>query len=186
MTNFSTNGSDPSGFIGFLQELYVTENRGPLAHLRQSAHDPTNARVFQIVGDHLPEGLSRRETNAHLVVASLFALYVQPFVAGQDQPQGQLRGDWCSIGASACLLRRSLSVGEESLDQRITALINSHQSDLPNRLRHTVQRLQSKSVEVDFEALLRDLLRWSRHPRRIRRRWAEDYWQAPEPAGENA
>jgi CRISPR type I-E-associated protein CasB/Cse2 len=177
---------DTSDFIGFLQKLYRTESRGPLAHLRQSAHDPTNAQVFQIVGDHLPGGIGQRETDAHLVVGSLFALYVQSFVAEQNRPRGQLRNHWASIGASARLLRRSLSVGQESLDQRVTALINSHQDDLPNRLRHMIQRFESEGIEVDFEVLLSDLLGWRNHPRRIRRRWAEDYWQAPSSDGEDS
>lgn len=186
MPNTDTVESDTSDFIDFLEKLYRTESRGPLAHLRQSAHDPTNARVFQIVGDHLPDGIDQTETDAHLVVGSLFALYVQPYVAEQNRPHGQLREHWASIGASARLLRRSLDVGQESLDQRVTALINSHQDDLPNRLRHMVQRLESEGVEVDFDVLLSDLLTWREHPRRIRRRWAEDYWQPPHSADEES
>lgn len=170
--------ADPvDDFVGFLEALYDEERRAPLAHLRQSAHDPTNAQVFQVVGDRLPTGAGQKETDAYLVVASLFALYVQPFVAGGDRPRGQLRTQWGSIGASARLLRQSLSVGQESLDQRVTALINSHQDDLPNRLRHMVQRLQSERVEVDFRVLLGDLLHWNGRPRRVRRKWAEHYWQ---------
>jgi len=168
-----------SSFVSQLNKLFHQENRAALAHLRQSAYDPTDAQVFQVVGDFLPQPLSREKTDAHLIVATLFALYAQPFVATGKRPSGQLKPYWRSIGASAATLRRSLSVGKESLDQRMTALINSHRDDLPNRLRHLVQRLSSEDVEVDFNALLRDLAVWHDDRRGVRRRWAEDYWQAP-------
>jgi CRISPR type I-E-associated protein CasB/Cse2 len=162
--------------IHYLTVLYKQGDRGPLASLRDHAFDPDNAEVFEVVGDHLPQNASQTTTDAYLVVATLFAQYIQPFVADRSRPTGQLQSNR-SIMASARLLRDSITVGQDSLTKRITATINSHRDDLPNLLRHLIRRLSSERIEVDFDVLLSDLLQWNRDPRPVRRRWSEDYWQ---------
>ena len=205
----TSNKNDLSvGFIGALEQLYKKRKRGALATLRRSVYDPLNdARIFQVVGHAIDEDLNRletdgytltskqrrRETNVRLITACLFALYVQPFVAHQDRPSTRsLTAKWRSIGASGFLLRRTLYPEDSddesqksdrgtSLDQRMTALINSHVDDLPNRLRHLVHQLRSNEVPIDFSQLLTDLPKWYTNPREVRRTLAEDYWQ-PRPA----
>ncbi len=185
------NVSNIDSLVRRLEGLYDERERAPLAHLRQAVYDPTgDARVFGAIGHFLPRDLSRRDTDACLITATLFAFYIQPFVAARDRPRFEDEPDgpderppWQrpSIGASGRLLREALArdgkAGAESLDQRMTALINSHEDDLPERLRHLIHRLRSGRIPLDFRRLLWDLQRWRHDPRAVRRDWAEAYWQ---------
>lgn len=162
--------------IHYLTVLYKQGDRGALASLRNHSFDPDNAEVFEVVGDYLPEDASQTTTDVYLLVSTLFAQYIQPFVADRSRPMGQLRSNR-SITASARLLYDSITVGQDSLKKRVTATINSHRDDLPNLLRHLIRRLSSERIEVDFDVLLSDLLQWNIDPRPVKRRWSEDFWQ---------
>jgi CRISPR type I-E-associated protein CasB/Cse2 len=195
-----TTASSKTPFVRHLNALYKQADRGAFAELRRAAYDPLNdPRVFMVVGDALPN--ETQDTDAHLVTACLFALYVQPFMGRQEgskEPRPDLKQlynrepggrKWRSFGASMRLLREKLeregAAGVESLERRFTALLDSPFDDLPVRLRRLVQRLRSAEIPVDFTALLQDLQTWQRQERgwtpasRVQRRWATDYWQPP-------
>jgi CRISPR type I-E-associated protein CasB/Cse2 len=81
------------------------------------------------------------------------------------------------LGASLRLLRNKLSIGQESLDLRFSALLNTPHEDLTVPLRNMIQRIATadQRIPIDFYRLLDDLLHWNTDE--TRRRWARDYWQ---------
>lgn len=196
------SSSHPTACVNRLEMLYKKRDRGALATLRRGLFDPLDSpALFQVVGSAIDEDLHRleaerevtpwereRHTDARLVASALFGHYIQPFVATRNRPStDSFQKYWQDMGASARLLRNAIEnegrAGAESLDQRVTALINSHVDDLPNRLRHLVHLMRSHTVPIDFRQLVSDLVQWSQDPQPVRRRWARAYWQ-PRPHSE--
>ena len=196
--------SHPTACINRLETLYNERDRGALATLRRGLFDPLDSpELFQVVGPVIDEDLRRveaerkvspwlreRHTDARLIASALFGHYIQPFVAARNRPRTDVFSRyWRGMGASARLLRNAIEsdgrAGAESLDQRVTALINSHVDDLPNRLRHLVHLMRSHAVPVAFRQLVSDLVQWSQDPQPVRRRWARTYWQ-PRPTAQEA
>ncbi|QXD16410.1 type I-E CRISPR-associated protein Cse2/CasB [Rhodocaloribacter litoris] len=158
-------------FVGYLiglahrSEAGDSTARARLARLRRTLTGRTlTYNGLSEVGDQLPESLHDDDLEAYLLVAALFAL--DP---GTVSPRE-------SLGATLRRLRAELSAGAESLDRRVTALLDADAGDLPYRLRQLVQQLASRGLTPDYLRLLNDLLAWN-HPRRfVQRQWARDYW----------
>jgi CRISPR system Cascade subunit CasB len=109
-----------------------------------------------------------------MLVASLFALW-------HEAKQGRLQRPAESFGGSFDRLRSV--TGLDSIEKRFAVLIDSHPDELPTRLRHAVTLLRSKDIPINWEQLLRDLLRWRAENRPVQRRWARDFWTRNEAAG---
>lgn len=197
------NPYDPSSiqkFIQFLTQQRDSQGRATLAELRRAAADPSNdTRTLWLLGPYLPES-NGWAFDSYRLVATLFALYAQRFTipnGGYDIPRFENKDEdisynamtdntlsstqpkWVrkSFGASLRRLRNQLSAGEESLDQRFVALLDTNREDIGVPLRGFVQRLASSQlgIPVDFKQLLTDLLHWD--GQHTRRQWARDYWQ---------
>ena len=150
-----------------------SEARAKLARLRRSlgALEVSTAALSD-VGAWLPDKLSDDQLDAYLLTAALFALNPPP--ASDKKLDEQRR--WTSLGSTLRELRRKLSAGAESLDRRVTALLDADLPDLPYRLRQIIQMLKSNGLAPDYRQLLLDLLRWDAPTRSVQRRWARDYW----------
>lgn len=150
-------------------------DRAVLARLRRSlgVRDLSLA-ALRDVGMWLPERLEDDTIgeddalDAYLLTAALFALYQPPAThTSSDRP---------SFGKTLRGLRGDLSAGAESLDRRMTALLDADRDELPYRLRQLVQMLKGTRHVPDWQYLLWSLLRWDDPSRQVQRRWARDYW----------
>lgn len=167
-------------FLLKLPEKAMKESaaRAALAKLRRGITDPLHSpHVFEVVGEKLPQNTRGWCLNAYLLTACLFGLYAQGRTGKGLPSLSSLPRYRHSFGASARYLRDRLRVGQESLDQRFTALLDCRADDLPVRLRHHVRLMHSHDVPIHFTNLLRDLQEWEPDPRNVRRRWAEQYWR---------
>lgn len=119
-----------------------------------------------------------KQADCYYLVASLFALH-------QISWQGDEKFDYKrNLGASFAKLQAS-SDGNESTEKRFVALLNSHQEDLANHLRHAVSLLKSKEIGIDWLQLLKDLQRWDNDDRRVQRDWAKAFWSSTSDEPEN-
>lgn len=166
--------------------------RANLAELRRSAADPLrDTRSIWILGAVLPEG-DGWEFDAYRLVATLYAINAQRFTTpdgghklpkfsdDDNQPKYKRR----SFGESVRRLRIQLGAGEDSLDKRFVALLDTDMDNLAIPLRGFIQRVASAPktpIPVDYRQLLTDLLNWNGDRQTgtlaARRRWARDYWQ---------
>ena len=177
-TNSPYNREQMGRFISFLHRQNDATGRANLAELRRSAADPLNDfRSIWILGDYLPDS-NGWPFDAYRLVATLFAIHKQKFsekeIAAFNSKEKQR-----SLGASLRKLREQLQVGQESLDKRFAALLNTPQEDLAVPLRGFIQRLANaeKSIPLDYFQLLKDLLFWNNQDKNTQRQWAKDYWQ---------
>lgn len=166
--------------------------RANLAELRRSAADPLNdTRSIWILGPLLPE-TDGWAFDAYRLVATLYALNAQRFTtpdgghrlpkfSDDDEPTKYKRR---SFGESLRRLRIQLGAGEDSLDKRFVALLDTDDTDnIAVPLRGFIQRIASaqKDIPVDYCLLLTDLLNWNGDQKAgtlsARRQWAREYWQ---------
>src|SRR5262249_54428628 len=66
-----------------------------------------------------------------------------------------------NLGASFAWL--GSQVDSKSIEKRFVALLNCHEDDLAEHLRHAIGLLRSKEIPVDWIQLLKDLRNWN-HP----------------------
>lgn len=164
----------------FAKRLYRLSKRAPsdgeararLARLRRAiGRRGTDPLAFRDIGGDLPRGLSDKERDTYLLVATLYALHA----AKSDQPwYGGYVGTESSFGTSCGRLKG----GSGSMDLRFAALLDARREDLPYRLRQAVALLAASKndVGIRYEILLRDLLAWDNPGRKVQREWAADYW----------
>lgn len=90
-----------------------------------------------------------------------------------------------SLGGSLQIVRRKLILRDArhdpdrpiSLDRRVSALLNTDRDQLSFRLSQAVRLLAGHEVSINWYQLLRDVQRWDAEPRRVQRRWADDYFR---------
>jgi len=147
-------------FVGHLQQLAQRDDRAALAKLRRGlGREPGEVvEALPLVVPWIPDSPAGRWA---FVVAPLFALHPSHADAGDFGRSFRLLGD------------------EESFEKRFSALLNSHEDELPARLRQAVALMKSKDVRIDFRRLLRDLTGWSHESRFVQLRWARSYWGRP-------
>tara|TARA_R110002072_G_scaffold302354_1_gene484882 strand:- start:60937 stop:61518 length:582 start_codon:yes stop_codon:yes gene_type:complete len=155
-------------FINRLDEL--RKNTGTMAALRRGLGKPpgTVADMHPYVLPWVSGFSNTRDENPFYVVAALFAFWHQ----GKE---GTYREAPWNLGASLGRLRDD----SDSIEKRFVALLNSHEDDLPVRLRHAVGLLRSKTpaIPVNWLQLLSDLRGWGWESRSVQRNWARGFWK---------
>lgn len=81
-----------------------------------------------------------------------------------------------SLGTACRRLRASLAVGAESLDLRMSTLLDASLSDALEMLNAILGQLDSKDKQLNFYDLYSDLRGWNSNHGYIQRRWAKDFW----------
>jgi CRISPR system Cascade subunit CasB len=154
-------------FVEYLEELERNEDRAALAALRRSlGKNPGEAaEAHRYV---LPFNPPVREELAYYLVGGLFALHPQSW----HRDEGD-RG-WTNLGAS--FARLGSEVDSKSIEKRFVALLNCHEDDLAEHLRHAVSLLRSKEIRVDWLQLLKDLRSWNHPDRFVQLGWARAFW----------
>jgi len=150
-------------FIAHLRRLHADDDRAALAHLRRGLGKPPGSVVgmYRLVQPWLPDNLPQRREDVFYLVAALFAAHPEP------GGHGDLGGNFAKLAAKR---------DSESIEKRFVAIVNSHEDELPNHLRHAMSLLAADSIPVDWVQLLLDLQRWTHPERFVQRRWARSHW----------
>ncbi len=167
-------------FVHFLSRQSGSMGRANLAELRRAAADPLHDfRDIRILGDHLSD--VDFIFDAQRLTAALFALFATKHWSSNNQlklPRFAEDERRQSMGASLRKLRSQLKGGEESLDKRFSALLDTPREDLAVPLRGIIQRIATadRPIPINFQRLLTHLVYWDQDDTRLT--WAKDYWQA--------
>jgi CRISPR system Cascade subunit CasB len=166
-------------FIGHLEKLVKEQERGALSTLRRGLGKPpgTVREMDSHVLPYLPPGIIEKREKAYYLVGALFAYWYQ----GRDTLDTNTAAN---MGASLrTLVEREAAEGvsrddaEKRVEKRLVALLNCHQDDLPDHLRHTIGLLKSKEIPINWLQLLNDVENWHWESRDVQRRWARQFWR---------
>jgi CRISPR system Cascade subunit CasB len=156
-------------FVARLYAFAAAEDRGALAALRRSLQDPNGmaASAFPHVVPFLPKEQSPLRDRAYFLVAALFA-------------QATTHELGVSIGDAFRRIQAASGAADgkdnPSIRSRFVALLDAHPEDVADHLRHALSLARAKDVAIDWEQLLRDILRLGYADRPVQRRWAQDFW----------
>jgi len=155
-------------FINYLEELARNEDRAALAALRRSLGKSPGAaaEAHRYVLRFNPEPW---DEPAYYLVAGLFAMHPKSWSRKEDDKR------LTNFGASFAWMK-SKADSDSSIERRFVALLDCHEDDLAEHLRHAVSLLRSKEIPVDWLQLLRDLRNWNHEDRFAQRRWARAFW----------
>jgi CRISPR system Cascade subunit CasB len=106
------------------------------------------------------------EERAYFLVASLYAWY-------NPQPGEKGKSSHSFGNSFADLITND---NEGSMEKRFSALLACRSEDLYVHLRHAVGLLKTKSIDIDWAQLLRDVKSWDQRNHRVQRHWAKDFW----------
>lgn len=159
------------GFTDALKALARDDDRAALASLRRSLDGETQtfAGAARVIARYLPRQLDRWEEDDAYLVAALFAL--APSTSG--------------LRLASALRRVAQSTGSSSIELRFTAMLASGREDLPTHLRHAVTLVRGAGVDLDWAALLRDVLRWGAPAGSTQKTWAREFWGSNEADNSN-
>lgn len=165
-----TQDDKPERFVEYLEKLEAGQDRAALAALRRSL----GKRPGQAAEAHrhvLWVNPPSWEEPAYYLVAGLFALHP----ANWRKEEGDKR--LTNFGASFAWLKSKTD--SDSIEKRFVALLDCHEDDLAEHLRHAVSLIKSnksETIPVDWAQLLRDLRRWNWDDRKVQREWARAFW----------
>lgn len=170
-----------TAFIHNLMGLY--QDRAAMATLRRGAGLPIEyavalpdlSRYFYGVLAVPADGISRREEEAALAVATLFALYVSP---GDPLPPIATEGD---MGVHLRHLAGPdvNSATYQRVERRLSTLLATHPDDLADRLRQVIGLLRSREggpVPIYWAQLFWDFVHWGDQKHPVQQRWAKQFW----------
>jgi CRISPR system Cascade subunit CasB len=154
-------------FVKYLEDLERNEDRAALAALRRSlGKSPGEAAdAHRFV---LPFNPAVWEEPAYYLVAGLFALHPANWRKEEGDKQQT------NFGASFALLRAKTD--SDSIEKRFVALLDCHEDDLGEHLRHAVSLLRSQEIPIGWVRLLNDLSYWNNEDRSVQRNWARAFW----------
>lgn len=158
-------------FINYLKVLADDEDRAALAALRRSlGKSPGEAsEAHRYVLRFNPEPWDEW---AYYLVAGLFAMHPESWRKAEGDKQ------LTNFGASFAWMK-SKADSDSSIERRFVALLDCHEDDLAEHLRHAVRLFKSNKSEVilvDWLQLLRDLRNWNDEKRYVQRNWARAFW----------
>lgn len=161
-------------------------NRAALAALRRALGKPIGETLdaFPYVIPLLPQGLHPWDEQCYYLVASLFALYPEPWTSARRQSLGlamrlmaRKQSDERSGGDDAS--DESENVGSKldaAVERRFVALLNASSDGFATHLRYAVTLLKSNDQRIDWARLLCDARGWQYPARRVQRAWGHDFW----------
>jgi CRISPR system Cascade subunit CasB len=162
-------------FVEHLRVLGEDDDRGALAALRSSLQEPggIGMRACPHVVPFLPPEPDRYRERAFFLVGALFALHPE-------------HAEGVSIGHAFRRINADTAEGQtggdnESTRARFVALLDAHEDDLAEHLRHAVSLARAKEIRLDWARLLRDVLQWRAPDRWVQRRLAADFWGGGAP-----
>lgn len=170
-------------FIDRLETL----SSGDRAVLKRNAGNPlaeTRGGAMAVFYRALPFGIRSNEEELWFIVATLRFLNRYKIEAIED---GYVK----DFGWTLSKLNKAYD--SDSLDIRVRGLLDCRLNEgdgvLAHRLRQMVKLANSKSIPVDWECLLKELLSWEHPERWVQKKWARSYFNSrlkQEVNGENA
>lgn len=153
-----------SGFIDWLEKLNAQDTKVRAMLRRGLAFDPGQfVQAFPYVEPFVKnEGNSWRR-DMHYLVASLWAAHWREGRVGKRLPVGQ-----------ACAAHQ-LQCGSASTERRFINLLDADRDQLAHRLRQMLALL--KEQDIDFDAMLKDLLAWNDDQKRTQNAWARNFYR---------
>lgn len=149
--------------VRFLYEVAKQERRDVLAELRRGLTDETGALgAMRYVA---PFAQTERDLTRLTLFAGLFALYPEP--------------GGMSLGQAMRVVRAK---GSESIDGRVSTLLQAPSEDLATHLRHAVTLCRSVDARLDWVKVYWLLAAWDRDDAQQQKRFALDYWRTQAPA----
>jgi CRISPR system Cascade subunit CasB len=156
-----------SGFIAWLEEINDGKVRAVLR--RSLSFDPgTHVLAYPYVEPFLKGDAEEWRRQVHYLVAGLWAAHWREGRAGAT-----------TTLAKACAVHQIKS-GSASTERRFINLLDADRDQLPHRLRQMIALLNEQPL--DFQALLNDLLFWSRDDKRVQNNWARDFYRTLTPS----
>ncbi len=150
--------------IDVLEGMNTKDTRVRAVLRRSLAFPPGEyAPAFPCVEPFLKTGVRPWQRQAHYLVAGLWASHWREGRSGEPLPIGK-----------ACALHQTLS-GSTSTEHRFISLLDADSEQLPHRLRQMIALLNEQAL--DFDSLLKDLLRWNNEQRPIQLAWARHFYQ---------
>jgi CRISPR system Cascade subunit CasB len=139
-------------------------SRSTLAILRRgSASAPgEDANVLRYVVPWLPTDAAPWVERPYFTIAPLFALHPLP-------------GGMGDMGSHFRRIQQGKQ-GEDAIERRFTALLNTHEDELAWHLRQAVSLCKVNVVPVNWHALFDAIRGWSRPNRWVQRNWAQSFW----------
>jgi CRISPR system Cascade subunit CasB len=152
-----------SGFIEWLEKLNEKDTKVRAVLRRSLAFDPgTFPTAYPYVEPFVKNEEYSWRREMFYLIAGLWASHWR-----KDQS-----GESVSLGKACANYRDTKS---ESIERRFITLLDADPDELPYRLRQMVALL--KDYNIDFRALLKDLLRWNNDRKLTQNQWARDFYQ---------
>jgi CRISPR system Cascade subunit CasB len=172
-------------FIGHLEKLVKEQDRGALAALRRGLGKPpgTAREMDRHVLPYLPpeSGLSasarEKRENAYYLVGALFAYWHQVKDSVAKNPTENMGASLRALVDKEVVDGGDRDDAKKRVEKRLVTLLNCHQDDLPDHLRHIIGLLKSKEIPINWLQLLNDVQNWQRESRDVQRQWARKFWR---------
>lgn len=153
-----------SGFIDWLETLNAKNTKVRAVLRRGLSFDPGQfAQAFPYVEPFVKSDSNSWRRDMHYLVAGLWAAHWREGRTGKR----------VSIG-EACASHQMQS-GSASTERRFINLLDADRDQLAHRLRQMLALL--KEQDIDFVALLNDLLVWNDDQRRTQNAWARNFYR---------
>lgn len=155
-------------FVTYLENLRdgdPSSARAALATLRRAlGREPgEDANLLRYVVPFLPpESSAPWAERPYFLIAPLFALH--PTEGGSG-----------NMGSHFVQVQQGKQ-NVDAIERRFTALLATHDDDLPYHLRQAVSLCKANNVSIDWHQLFRDVKGWGHPERWVQRRWANSFW----------
>ena len=152
-------------------ELLASGDRAVLKRNAGNSLAETRGGAMAVFYRTLPFGIRPNEEELWFVVATLRFLNRYKIEASEDGPSRD-------FGWTLSEIKKVYKT--DSFDMRVCGLLdcrwNEGDGALAHRLRQTVKLADGKSIPVDWDCLLKDLLNWEHPERWVQKKWARSYF----------
>jgi CRISPR type I-E-associated protein CasB/Cse2 len=163
-------------FTGGLYGLLIPSSRGRLAALRRGLGRPvaTPADAAREFYRLLPQGVPEHDEHAYWTAATVFAAF---------PPRDGAAGGQGTSPATALRRLVDLRGGDaesQPAERRLLQLLDARRETVDVHLRSVASLLYAEGIALNPARLVQDLLRWDAPSRSVQRRWAREFWRAPQ------
>ena len=154
-----------SGFIEWLEKVNNNDTKVRAVLRRSLAFAPgTDVHAYPYVESFAKNERSTWRRAMYYLVAGLWAIHWRE--GRSDQPLSIGRASW------ELYVERGKS---SSIERRFITMLDSDGDQLPHRLRQMIALLKEQTI--DFEFLLKGLLRWNEDKKPTQNSWARDFYR---------
>lgn len=134
-------------------------------------------RLYRFVGWAVERCSFRWDEDVFLMVSSFFALYHQGMSEMKNAPGKNLGAAMHDLAVKkAATENEAIEDVKARLDRRFSAFLTAQGSDLFVHLRYMIRLLGQYEVALDWELLIKDLMKWNLSSKITQRSWAKSFW----------